>query len=63
MATTFTTAMLSSLLEYWENPNGGGFSSALAPPGPFLGFAGALLAFLLPGMGALSWTSRPMLLQ
>ena len=47
MATTFTTSMFARIMDYIDNP-AGGYRSELTPAGTFLGFSGALAAFLLP---------------
>lgn len=52
MSLTFTTAMFNAFMAYYDNPTLG-FRSDLAPTGLFLGFAGAIAAFVLPAMGSL----------
>ena len=40
-------------MDYFDQPQDG-YRSELAPPGLYLGYAGAIAAFLLPAMGAVS---------
>jgi len=47
-------------MDYYDNPSGPGdtFRSELAPTGLFLGFAGAIAAFVLPAMGSLESATK-----
>jgi len=49
--------MFGQFMEYYDNPPNG-FRSELAPTGLFLGYAGAIAAFVLPAMGGLSSASQ-----
>lgn len=52
----FGSSMFEKFMDYFDSP-AGGYDARLAPPGPFLGFTGALAAFLLPCIGAMAASS------
>jgi len=42
------------LLDWFAHPQGDKYNYNLLPPGHYLGYLGALIAFVLPTMGSLS---------